>query len=237
EMTERDDLPLSLFEDPPADDTADDTLTADHTPDDPDADLADGRAAAPDHATNPVAHATAHPAVHTERSGRVDRVSPRAAPRPGADQFDGAAEDPPPLTHMIRAAALEAHSATGWVFRNVTFDCRPGALVAVVGPPGSGRSGLLLALTGRLRPTGGQLYVGGYDACGSRRDIADIREQTTLARLGSLIGPEPEFTVAAAVEKRCLLEGVEAEEGRAAFADVCAILEFTVDPDAIIGEL
>lgn len=194
-MAERDDLPLSLFEDVDATDDA---------------------------------AATAEPA---------DEPAPVAASGQPTTQPATEAPAAPPLTYMIAATGLEAQSATGSVFRNVSFDCRPGALVAVVGPPGSGRSGLLLALTGRLRPTAGSLYVAGYDACGSRGDADAIREQTTLARLGSLIGPEPEFSVAIAVEERCLLEDVSIEEGRAAFADICAILELSIDHDAIIATL
>ncbi|NEE44191.1 ABC transporter ATP-binding protein, partial [Streptomyces sp. SID8455] len=37
----------------------------------------------------------------------------------------------------------------GWVFRHVGFSAPPGSLVAIEGPSGSGRTCLLLALTGR----------------------------------------------------------------------------------------
>lgn len=204
-MAERDDLPLSLFEDVDATDDPTTSIPA----------AADPNPAPP-----------AEPAPAEETTGSMAAV--------GAYDEDVAG---PPLTHMIAATALEAQSATGWVFRNVSFDCRPGALVAVVGPPASGRSGLLLALTGRLRPTGGSLHVAGYDACGSRRDADAIREQATLARLGTLIGPEPEFSVAMAVDERCVLEDVSLDEGRAAFADICAILELSIDHDVIIATL
>ena len=43
----------------------------------------------------------------------------------------------------------------GWAFRGVEFSAGPGSLVAVEGPSGSGRTCLLLALTGRMRSTAG----------------------------------------------------------------------------------
>ncbi len=49
----------------------------------------------------------------------------------------------------------------GWAFRGVRLDAPPGALIAIEGPSGSGRTCLLLALTGRMRPSEGRAEVGG----------------------------------------------------------------------------
>ena len=48
----------------------------------------------------------------------------------------------------------------GWAFRDVTFDAEPGSLIAIEGPSGSGRTCLLLALTGRMKATEGAAAVG-----------------------------------------------------------------------------
>jgi ABC-type multidrug transport system ATPase subunit len=49
------------------------------------------------------------------------------------------------------------------LLRGVNLDVGPGALVAVTGPPGVGKSALLRVLTGDLRPTAGQVRYDGHD--------------------------------------------------------------------------
>ena len=49
----------------------------------------------------------------------------------------------------------------GWAFRGIGLDAEPGALIAVEGVSGSGRTCLLLALTGRMKASEGTAAVGG----------------------------------------------------------------------------
>lgn len=59
----------------------------------------------------------------------------------------------------------------------VSLTVKPGELVAVVGPSGSGKSSLLAVAGTLLRPDSGQVIVDGTDACG----LSD-RERTALRR-------------------------------------------------------
>ncbi|NEC09105.1 ATP-binding cassette domain-containing protein, partial [Streptomyces sp. SID7909] len=56
----------------------------------------------------------------------------------------------------VTAEDLGLEGPRGWAFRGVSLRAEPGALIAVEGPSGSGRTCLLLALTGRMRPTEGE---------------------------------------------------------------------------------
>jgi len=61
----------------------------------------------------------------------------------------------------VTAERLGLRGSRGWVFHDVTFDARPGDLVAVTAGGGSGRTSLLLALGGRMRPSTGEAGVDG----------------------------------------------------------------------------
>ncbi|GLX48257.1 hypothetical protein Shyhy01_12070 [Streptomyces hygroscopicus subsp. hygroscopicus] len=55
----------------------------------------------------------------------------------------------------VTAEGLGLRGPRGWAFRGVSLDAEPGSLIAIEGPSGSGRTCLLLTLTGRMRPTEG----------------------------------------------------------------------------------
>ncbi|MFD9481266.1 ATP-binding cassette domain-containing protein [Streptomyces nojiriensis] len=62
----------------------------------------------------------------------------------------------------VKAEDFGLKGPRGWAFRGVGIDAAPGSLIAVEGPSGSGRTCLLLALTGRMKPTRGHAEVGGH---------------------------------------------------------------------------
>ena len=88
------------------------------------------------------------------------------------EQLDGAA---------VRAEGLGLRGPRGWVYRGVGLDAEPGALVVVGGAAGSGRTSLLLTLTGRMKPTEGLAEVAG---------LALPRQATAVRRIAAL-GPVP----------------------------------------------
>ncbi|NEC68423.1 ATP-binding cassette domain-containing protein, partial [Streptomyces sp. SID9727] len=61
----------------------------------------------------------------------------------------------------VTAEGLGLEGPRGWAFRGVTLSADPGSLIAVEGPSGSGRTCLLLSLTGRMRPTEGEAATAG----------------------------------------------------------------------------
>ncbi|PWJ09467.1 ABC transporter ATP-binding protein [Streptomyces sp. NWU49] len=113
----------------------------------------------------------------------------------------GAAHDPPGLAVSARDFGLEG--PRGWAFRGVGIDAGPGSLIAVEGPSGSGRTCLLLALTGRMRPTEGRAVVGGLEL---PRRMAAVRRISALAHVTGVTDLEPALTVGEHLRERALLQ-------------------------------
>ncbi|MFJ4339636.1 ATP-binding cassette domain-containing protein [Streptomyces sp. NPDC088915] len=91
----------------------------------------------------------------------------------------------------------------GWVFRKVSFRAEPGALVAIEGPSGSGRTCLLLALTGRMKAKEGHAEVGGLPL---PRKMAAVRRISALGQVPGVNELDPAFTVAEHLHERALLQ-------------------------------
>ncbi|WNM40574.1 ATP-binding cassette domain-containing protein [Micromonospora halotolerans] len=93
---------------------------------------------------------------------------------------------------IVEASGLGLRTRRGWVYREVDLTAEAGELHAVTGPPGSGRTSLLLALAGRFPHTHGELRRWGPAALGQ---VAGVHE------------PDPTLTVAEHIQERLLLLG------------------------------
>jgi ABC-type multidrug transport system ATPase subunit len=93
---------------------------------------------------------------------------------------------------ILVAASAGVRHRRRWVFRDLEVEVAPGEIVAVVGPPGSGRTTALLALAKRFRLTAGAVSLSGTAALGYVPGV----EQ-----------PEPTLTVAEHVRERLALLG------------------------------
>ncbi|MCS0636387.1 ATP-binding cassette domain-containing protein [Streptomyces sp. LP05-1] len=91
----------------------------------------------------------------------------------------------------------------GWIFRNVTLQARPGELVALEGPSGSGRTCLLLALTGRMKTTEGKAEVDGLPL---PRKMAAVRRFTGLGLVPGVSELDPALTVGEHLRERAMLQ-------------------------------
>jgi ABC-2 type transport system ATP-binding protein len=91
---------------------------------------------------------------------------------------------------VVSAHGLGLRTRRGWIFRDVDLEVKPGELVALTGPSGSGRTSLLLALAGRFVTNRGTVERRGPAALGYVPDVSE---------------PEPGLTVAEHVEERLLL--------------------------------
>nr|WP_258055926.1 ATP-binding cassette domain-containing protein [Streptomyces sp. Ru62] len=91
----------------------------------------------------------------------------------------------------------------GWAFRGVTLDAEPGSLIAIEGPSGSGRTCLLLALTGRMKPTEGVATVAGFKL---PRQMAALRRVSAVANVTGVTDLEPALTVGEHLRERALLQ-------------------------------
>ncbi|MFI9241296.1 ATP-binding cassette domain-containing protein [Streptomyces sp. NPDC053086] len=91
----------------------------------------------------------------------------------------------------------------GWAFRGITLDAEPGSLIAIEGPSGSGRTCLLLALTGRMKPNEGVAAVGEFKL---PRHMAALRRISAVANVAGVTDLEPALTVGEHLRERALLQ-------------------------------
>jgi ABC-2 type transport system ATP-binding protein len=94
-----------------------------------------------------------------------------------------------------RGAGVRHHRR--WVFRDLDVTISAGETVAVTGPPGSGRTTVLLALAGRFKLSAGSVSSSGT---------------ASLAYVPSVTEPEPVLTVGECVRERLALLGRSAHE-------------------------
>jgi ABC-2 type transport system ATP-binding protein len=135
---------------------------------------------------------------------------------------------------LILAEGLGLATKTGPVFADLTFTVPRGRLSVVVGPSGSGRSALLLAVSGRMRGLTGSVRLGQH-AAGSRS--RDLRRRTAIARLANLVGPEGQLTVGESMVERALIDGVQAGDADAAVAEAEAVFDLAFDRDVLVDQL
>ncbi|WP_308216785.1 ATP-binding cassette domain-containing protein, partial [Streptomyces fragilis] len=102
----------------------------------------------------------------------------------------------------VAARGLGVKGPRGWAFRGVTFEAGPGSLVAVTGPTGSGRTALLLALTGRMRTAEGTARVAGLEL---PRRMARVRRVSGVAHMPGVTDLDPALTVAEHLRERALV--------------------------------
>ncbi|MFB7940831.1 ATP-binding cassette domain-containing protein [Streptomyces sp. NPDC056049] len=91
----------------------------------------------------------------------------------------------------------------GWAFRDVSFRAGAGSLVALEGPSGTGRTCLLLALTGRMKTGEGRAEVGGLPL---PRRMAAVRRIASLGQVPGVSELDPSLTVAEHLRERALLQ-------------------------------
>ena len=103
----------------------------------------------------------------------------------------------------VTAQGLGLEGPRGWAFRGVSFDAEPGSLITIEGPSGTGRTCLLLALTGRMKPSEGAATVG--DSVLPKR-MAAVRRVSALAHVPGVTDLEPALTVAEHLHERALLQ-------------------------------
>ncbi|MGA4842515.1 ATP-binding cassette domain-containing protein [Streptomyces sp. G45] len=103
----------------------------------------------------------------------------------------------------VSAADFGLKGPRGWAFRGIGFTAEPGSLIAVEGPSGSGRTSLLLALTGRMRATEGSATV---DRSRLPKQLAAVRRISALGPVPGVTDLDPSLTVAEHLRERALLE-------------------------------
>lgn len=103
----------------------------------------------------------------------------------------------------VRAEGFGLKGPRGWAFRKVDVEAGPGSLIAIEGPSGSGRTCLLLALTGRMKPAEGHAEVGGLRL---PRRMAAVRHISALGPVPGVSDLDPALTVAEHLRERALMQ-------------------------------
>jgi len=98
---------------------------------------------------------------------------------------------------VLEARGAGVRRRRRWLFRDLDVTVEPGEIVAVVGPPGSGRTTALLSLAGRFRLSAGSV---------------SFSRTPSLGHVAEVEAPEPVFTVAEHVRERLALLGRPASE-------------------------
>ncbi|GAA4611862.1 ATP-binding cassette domain-containing protein [Saccharopolyspora hordei] len=130
----------------------------------------------------------------------------------------------------ILARGIAAKGPEGVVFSNLDLQVSAGALAVVAGPGGSGRTSLLLALSGRLPLITGYLDVSGYVLPESARVV---RKLIRPARVRPGCELEPKHRVKEAIFERRLISRVSA----GAVEDALDLVGLDPDRSALVGDL
>ncbi|MEV4707639.1 ATP-binding cassette domain-containing protein [Actinoplanes sp. NPDC049316] len=93
---------------------------------------------------------------------------------------------------VLTVTAAGVRNRRRWLFEDLSVTASAGDIVAIVGPPGSGRTTVLLSLAQRFRLSAGRVEVAGKAALGYVPGVSE---------------PEPVLTVAEHVRERALLAG------------------------------
>ncbi|MFI2189298.1 ATP-binding cassette domain-containing protein [Streptomyces sioyaensis] len=102
----------------------------------------------------------------------------------------------------VHARAIGVEGPRGWAFQGIDITAEPGALIAVQGSSGSGRTCLLLALTGRMRITAGEATVAGLPL---PKRMGTVRSRTAIAHVPGVVELEPALTVGEHLKEQALL--------------------------------
>ncbi|MFF3766817.1 ATP-binding cassette domain-containing protein [Streptomyces sp. NPDC001922] len=111
--------------------------------------------------------------------------------------------DSTPHGAAVTAVGLGLEGPRGWAFRDIDINAEPGALIAVEGPSGTGRTCLLLALTGRMRATAGHAEIAGLRL---PKKMAAVRGISALGPVAGVSELDPALTVAEHLRERALLQ-------------------------------
>lgn len=150
--------------------------------------------------------------------------------------YTPAALDPPqvePGPLVVQARGLRVATSRGVVIPGVNVDLRRGALAAVVGTSQTGKSTLLLALTGRMRHLSGVLLVQGHDGL---THPARVRGVTSVARVADLIVPEGRLRVGECLTERLLMDAAGAQ-GRERYRYAARLMDLHCSDDTLYRDL
>lgn len=135
---------------------------------------------------------------------------------------------------LVHAKNLTSTTRHGTIFGPLDLDLEPRQLGIVRGDKGSGKSALLLALTGRFKRTRGTLVIDGVDAIANPYEAM---ARTSVARLADYVQPEDRLTLEESIVERCYLDGCPVKQGRRRVHEIEELLGYTVDHSCELEQL
>ncbi|HOA26783.1 MAG: ATP-binding cassette domain-containing protein [Propionibacteriaceae bacterium] len=142
--------------------------------------------------------------------------------------------DSPAPRPLVVAKGLALRTPRGHVFNPVTATVPRGSVAAVAGGDGTGKSALLLALTGRMRGITGGLTVDGVDAVAHP---GRVRAATSVARISDLVATEPMLSLEDCITERTLADAAPARARHANYLHVALLLGLDAPRDTLFGQL
>ena len=116
---------------------------------------------------------------------------------------------------QIEAQGLGRRYGRQWIFKNLSYDFRPGTATAVLGPNGAGKSTLLSILAGQLLPTSGQVR---YTLGGQPLPVVEVPRQ--LAYCAPYLDLPEEFTLLELLDFHTRLKPLQAGITPAQLVDI-----------------
>lgn len=135
---------------------------------------------------------------------------------------------------LIVASEFTVRTSRGQVFAPLDLTIDRGEVVAVVGAPDTGKSTLLLALTGRMQGVAGSLEVDGIDAVARSRAV---RKNTSVARIADLIVGEPSLSLEDCITERTLADGAPPRSRVANYLHAAQLLGLEAPLASLFGDL
>ena len=142
--------------------------------------------------------------------------------------------DSPAPRPLVVAKGLALRTPRGHVFNPVTATVPRGSVAAVAGGDGTGKSALLLALTGRMRGITGGLTVDGVDAVAHP---GRVRAATSVARISDLVATEPMLSLEDCITERTLADAAPARARLANYLHVALLLGLDEPRSTAYGQL
>lgn len=90
-----------------------------------------------------------------------------------------------PRTPLVQLSDVRIDRGGRTILRDVSLDVPRGSITAVLGPSGTGKSTLLAALTGELRPVSGQVRLFGQDIPQGNRALLEMRKNIGVLLQGN----------------------------------------------------
>ncbi|WP_114046330.1 ATP-binding cassette domain-containing protein [Acidipropionibacterium virtanenii] len=135
---------------------------------------------------------------------------------------------------VLHARGLTASGSHGVIFGPVDLDLSPRQLTVIHGPKGTGKSALLLALTGRFRKTRGTLIIDGVDAIA---DPYHAIRRTSVATIGNYVQPEDRLTLAESIAERGYLDSVPLTHAEDRMRRIEELVGYTIERSTELEQL